>query len=314
MLNQSNNKAIVCIGAALVDDSFLCLNEPYQGTSNPARHYRSAGGVARNIAHHLAQLGNPVELITHFGEDEDGPWLKGICSTAGIGLSHALFTKTGTGRFTGILSPTGELFAGASDTHLEEALTVGYLEQQSPFLSSASLVLCDCNLSVSCIAWIVDFCRSHQVPCIIEPVSVAKAAMLRDVNLDDLLLITPNLVELGAITGEQGPVPASKAVTHLLERGVQNIWIRKGKDGSEMFSRTGSIEVPAPDVKVIDSTGAGDAALAGWIHAHLQGRSADDCILYGHALAHIILQTKGTYAGTLDHSRIEEIILKMKIV
>jgi len=31
----------------------------------------SAGGIARNVAHHLAQLGNPVELIFHFGLDTD---------------------------------------------------------------------------------------------------------------------------------------------------------------------------------------------------------------------------------------------------
>ena len=97
-------RPVVCIGAAIIDDSFFCLDTPVQGTSNPATHFRSAGGVARNVAHHLAQLGNSVELIAHLGDDSAGKWLKEQCSAAGIGLSHSHFTNTGTGRFAAIAS------------------------------------------------------------------------------------------------------------------------------------------------------------------------------------------------------------------
>ena len=68
-------KPIVCLGAALVDDAFTCVAEPAPGTSNPAVHRRNAGGVARNVAHHLAQLGHPVELVAHLSTDNDGDWL-----------------------------------------------------------------------------------------------------------------------------------------------------------------------------------------------------------------------------------------------
>ena len=164
---------VICIGAALVDDSFHCLNEPLRGTSNPATHFRSAGGVARNVAHHLAQLGNPVELISEFGDDADGHWLRNLCTSAGMGISHSLVAESGTGRFTGIISPSGELYAGASDTHLE--ITTSFLAKLEGVLKPASAILFDCNLDVTCVVWLLQFCRTNSIPCLVEPVSGLKA-------------------------------------------------------------------------------------------------------------------------------------------
>jgi len=55
---------VVCLGASLVDLTFRCDLEPVLHTSNPSQMHRSPGGVVRNIAHHLALLGTPVELLT----------------------------------------------------------------------------------------------------------------------------------------------------------------------------------------------------------------------------------------------------------
>ncbi len=306
-------KPIICIGAAIVDDSFYCIDEPLSGTSNPATHHRSAGGVARNVAHHLAQLGDPVELISHFGLDADGEWLRDVCLSAGIGISHSSFTHMNTGRFAGILSPSGELYAGAADTHLEEEITVYYLSQRTALLESASLHLIDCNLSAPSIAWFLEFSRTHEIPCVIDPVSVPKASRLKEMDLNKILLITPNEGELAAISQDTTTSNPRSQIGRLIERGVRNIWIRKGKAGSELFSDKETIAIPAPRVEVTDTTGAGDAAMAGWIHAWLRGKSAQECLLYGHALAELILQTRGAYADRLDPRLMESTVNRLRM-
>ncbi len=305
-------KPIVCIGAAIIDDTFHCINEPLFGTSNPANHHRSAGGVARNVAHHLARLGNPVELIAHFGLDTDGEWLKKKCEAAGIGLAHSQFTKTSTGHFSAILSPSGELAIGASDTHLQETITTSFLSEQSALLKSAPLILFDCNLSISCITWLLEFCRTQRIPCIIEPVSVAKASVLKEMNLKDVLLITPNQAELVAVSGLADDKPQVQ-VEQLFGKGVQNIWLRKGRDGSEFFSRKETIALPAPDVIVADTTGAGDAALAGWIHARQHEKSLRECVLYGHAMAYLTLKSRGSDVDELDVSLLDSSVINLGI-
>jgi sugar/nucleoside kinase (ribokinase family) len=124
-------------------------------------------------------------------------------------------------------------------------------------------------------------------------------------NLAGVVLFTPNRAELAALSGGPMSENTQASAGRLQERGVQNIWMRKGREGSEMFSRGQIIKLPAPDVKVSDTTGAGDAALAGWIHAWLRKKDARECMIYGHAMAAIILQTKGAIAAHLHSDLLE---------
>lgn len=283
-------KPIVCIGAALVDEMYQCKQTPIQGTSNPSSYQRFAGGVARNVAHHLALLGHNVELITHFGRDSEGDWLREVCSKAGIGLSNSCISDSGTGRFAAILSPDGELFTAASVTALEEEITPAFLQSHSDFLASASLLVLDCNLSLESLRWLLDFARVYQLKVVIEPVSVSKASKLKTLNLEGVLLITPGEEELLALEND----------SEIQQRGILNIWLRKGKQGSTLILPNEEFSEPAPNVEVTDTTGAGDAALAGWIHALTRDKNPVECVRYGHALAALILQTKGAVLESLS--------------
>ena len=69
---------VVCIGASFVDELFHTANDILPATTNMASVSKTAGGVSRNIAHQLALLGVPVQLISVFGNDGDGDWLKEI--------------------------------------------------------------------------------------------------------------------------------------------------------------------------------------------------------------------------------------------
>jgi len=303
-------KHIVCIGAALIDESFVCSYEPLLHTSNPAVYYRSAGGVARNVAHHLALLGNSVELITHFGNDEDGKWIMDKCTSAGISLSNSIVNNLPTGHYAAIITPGGELFIGSAALHFETAITAEFLKEKSEVLKSASLIQMDCNLNAECLNWLLDFCRNENKACVIETVSVTKAARLLNANLKDVLLITPNHDELQAITNQAGQVKSDSAILHLLDMGIQNIWIRNGKDGSKIYNGTEIITQTPNPISVIDVTGAGDAALAGWIHAYLLGKNITECLNYGQVMAELILQTKG---AVLDELTIDLLESKIKI-
>jgi pseudouridine kinase len=300
---------IVCVGAALVDDSFRCLADPVPGTSNPARHTRSPGGVARNVAHHLAQLGHSVELLAHFGEDPDGSWLASVCRRAGIGLGQAHLSDAPTGHFAAIVSPDGELYAAAADTGSEEHLTAAFLRAKAPAIERAPLLLLDCNLSAEAMEWLLAFCRDRAIPCVIEPVSAPKAGRLDHVSLEGTLLITPNSLELAALSAA---ADESSSIEHLLARGVRSVWMRKGSLGSLLVSREGTITLPAPRVRVVDATGAGDAALAGWMHAWLFGKPLRECLLYGHAMAEIILQTQGSVSPSLHPELLETAVSRQE--
>ena len=301
------NGPVICIGAALIDETYSSQSLIITGTSNPSAYSQSAGGVARNIAAFIAQLGHPVELITQFGNDSDGDWLIQKCLQKNIGLNHALRNDFPSGRFMALLQPNGDLFSGAAVSHLESSITPGYLESKTDFLKHASLLLLDCNLSEASLQWLISFAALAHIPCIAEPVSIEKAKRLRDCSLENMLLLSPNEAELHSMTGIKN---STEAVDSLLEKGLRYLWMREGKKGSRIFSKEKQVHLKAPNIHVKDSTGAGDAALAGWIHAWLLGKNVAESQQYGHALAGLVLQESGAEIPHLTSNRLENAYLQ----
>jgi pseudouridine kinase len=300
------NKPILCIGGSLVDETFYCVHAPIRGTSNPATIEKSAGGVVRNIAHHLALLGHHTQLITIIGNDTEGDWLMKKCTDAGIDMQHTVRMNGITGRFSAILGPDGELFVGTVVNELEPLLNSKILEQKIELLKSAKLIITDTNMAPECIQWLLNFCAKEHIPCVVEPVSIPKASKLSSMDLSELFLITPNEVELSSIQSVS-PEPGEEAtIKALRERGVKQVWLRLGENGSVMYDGNDPISLHAPEVNVIDSTGAGDAALAGWVHGHVNGASQKDCISYGHTLAALVLHQKGAILNTLTPALLEQ--------
>ncbi|MBP6334143.1 MAG: carbohydrate kinase family protein [Bacteroidia bacterium] len=294
-MSTSTLPSIVCIGASLVDLNFRCNATPQLQTSNPSKLFKSPGGVVRNIAHHLAQLGNKTELISAFGNDLDAGWLKEVCTKAGIGLNHAATFDEGSGTFASILSPEGDLAVGAVAGEINSRLDIPFLAERSSLIKSADLVLADCNLKSDALRWLISFCDTYTIPLIIETVSVPKAQRLQSSLPGNLLLIKPNLEEIEVFGIEKKSSQSiEERISFLHESGVRYVWLSKGDEGSILSDGTKMYSIPAPQVEIKDTTGAGDAATAGWIHAYLQGKDLLTCIRTGHAAAAAILETAGS--------------------
>ncbi len=294
---------VICIGAAFVDELFHATGEMMIATTNDAEVTRTAGGVGRNIAHQLALLDVPVQLISVFGNDSEGDWLKNSCTTAGVGLDASI-TKDGfSGKYTGILKSDGSLFLAFLTNPANYLITPEHLEDNKQLLSTASFLLADTNISLQTIDWLLTFSNQTGIPLIIEPVSVPPARKLKQANLNGLFLITPNEDELpvlcsdAARTGEQH-------IDELLKRGVRNIWLHRGKQGSALYSKESQILLDAPVIDVLDSPGAGDGSVAGYLLGKYLGKEDIDCLKLAHTLSAEILQVKGAIASNLDRHKL----------
>ena len=83
---------------------------------------------------------------------------------------------------------------------------------------------------------------------------------------------------------------------------MQTIWLRKGAKGSELIIAAQSLVLSVPSIQIVDSTGAGDAALAGWVFGYVNGEDEKTCLQLGHTLALEILKSKGTVDTSLTPS------------
>ncbi|HEX9448107.1 MAG TPA: sugar kinase [Dongiaceae bacterium] len=101
----------------------------------------------------------------------------------------------------------------------------------------------------------------------------------------DAAICFPNADEAAMLTG---------TMDHALQRQKLAAYyplvvIKRGVEGAEIIGPGGTClaQLPAPKVDVIDTTGAGDAFLAGYLTAHLAGASLDACLRQGVAAGSI---------------------------
>jgi pseudouridine kinase len=300
---------VVCIGASFVDELFHAKEELLLATTNDAAVTKTAGGVSRNIAHQLALLGVPVHLISVFGNDSDGDWLKKVCTDAGVHVEASITKKGLSGKYTGILSPDGSLYTAFLTNAANHLLVPEHLEKQRALLQTASYLLADANIPVETVDWLLAFSKETGIPFVIEPVSVPPAKKLKSVNLEGLFLITPNEDELPVLCSEKAFF-SQQQVEELLNRGVKHIWLHNGKHGSALYSNGKSITLHAPSIEVVDCTGAGDGSLSGFILGKHLGKEDADCLKLAHTLSAEILQVNGAIATHLTQEKLVGLVTK----
>lgn len=301
---------VICIGAALVDELFHATDQMLLATTNDATVTKTAGGVSRNIAHQLALLDVPVQLITVLGNDSDGDWLKQVSTAAGVQLD-AIITREGlSGKYTGILNVDGSLFSAFLTNAANHLITPQHLAKHTDLLRTASYLLADANISVETADWLLAFSRETGIPFVLEPVSVPPARKFKQANLQGLHLITPNEDELPVLCSEKAFFTQQQVEELLVHRGIQQIWLHNGKHGSALYSKEKSLTLHAPTIEVVDCTGAGDGSLSGYLLARHLGKNDMDSLKIAHTLSAEILQVNGAIATHLNQQKLLQLVSK----
>lgn len=285
---------IIVIGGSNVDIKGRSGGPYVVGTSNPGVVSVSAGGVSRNIAENLGRLGLDVSLITAIGDDANGRFLREACGKAGIGLSHAITTAEPTGTYLAVLDEKGEMVSAVSDMRAIDRLEPDHLEAAAEELSGADMLVADCNISVPCLQWLCAFAGTWRRRLVIEPVSVPKSSkLLAFTRSTPVFAITPNTQQLAGLAG--GDI----AMLHHL--GFANIVVHKGSEGAIVSDGHSILNVPPGHVsQVADVTGAGDAAVAGFVCGIAEGLPLEKAARLGQWAAAVKLASAESVASGLS--------------
>ena len=300
---------VICIGASFVDELFHAIEALLPATTNDAIVTKTAGGVSRNIAHQLALLDVNVQLISVFGNDSDGNWLKQVSSHAGVKLDASITKEGLSGKYTGILNVDGSLFSAFLTNAANHLITPEHLAKHTSLLKTASYLMADANITVDTAEWLLAFSDETGIPFILEPVSVPPAKKFQDTNLNGLYLVTPNEDELPALCSEKAFF-TQQQIEELLLRGVKNIWLHNGQHGSALYNKEKSITLHAPSIEVVDCTGAGDGSLSGYLLGKHLGKEDIDCLKLAHTLSAEILQVNGAIATQLTKDKLLQLVTK----
>jgi sugar/nucleoside kinase (ribokinase family) len=108
----------------------------------------------------------------------------------------------------------------------------------------------------------------------------------------------PNLEEAGMITGLTDP---QKMCQYFLDAGAKNVVLKMGERGSLILSASGErVRIPAFNVKLVDTTGCGDAWSAGFIAGLSLEMSVAKAAELGSACGSLVASGLGSDAGIID--------------
>ena len=283
--------AITVIGGANIDLSATLADSFIAADSNPGKVDIGYGGVARNIAHNLALMGNRVQLLTAFGSDLFGRLIEDHCKQQGIDVHlSAVVDNVRSGTYLCINNHSGEMIAAVADTEAVSVITPDWLEHRLGDINQSDYVVADTNITEAAIRYLME---NVTVPLLIDGVSSTKAHRmmnaLNNAKLPYLHTLKLNLKEAVAITNE---ADYALAAQRLIDLGVAHVYITLGSDGVYCRSAAQEWLFPAlPITDVVNTNGAGDAFLAGVVYAMTKGLEFPQTAQYGLMAARATLMS-----------------------
>ena len=301
---------VVAIGGANIDVHGRPISRLKLHDSNPGTVTTSPGGVARNIAENLARLGVETRLISAVGNDFHGRLIIEHGRAAGIDMQHVLISEIApTSTYLSTLDQTGDMYVAINDMAVIEGLGASVLRSHEAVLGQAQLVVVDTNLPNDALAWLAE--SLHDTPLFVDTVSAVKAPKIRSL-LGAIHTLKSNQAEAESLSGFPARTQADRRrlADWFHTRGVERLFVTLGKRGVFYSTAEGQgLEKPDQGNRTSRNTsGAGDAFLAGLALAWIEGQALRASLRFALAAAELTISTDTTSSSRLSRAAVERAI------
>ncbi|MBN2014898.1 MAG: carbohydrate kinase family protein [Candidatus Altiarchaeota archaeon] len=252
------------------------------------------GGSAANTIAGLARLGLRTGFIGALGDDPEGRIMLEDFKDYGVNTRGISILKGRTGFIIGFVDSRGERtlypYPGANsmlefkEELLEYAKNTGYLHLSS-FVDDRQFGLQKKIVNL--------------LPKKVE-ISLSPGILYSRKGLSPMLpilkrssIVFLNESEIRVMTGED----YRNGSKTLIEKGVKRVAVTLGDKGCYLRDQDGEHKVKAAGVRVVDTTGAGDAFSAGFIYGLISGKSTHESGILGNRMAARCIQKLGARTG-----------------
>lgn len=287
---------LVVVGSILIDFAAYTPAFAEDGVTMIGESLKvSPGGKGYNQAAAAKLAGADVTMVGKLGADFFSDYLFAHYEKIGFRTNHLIRDpkeETGSAVIE-INTQSGEnriiLLKGANDSLCAEDV----LAAEEAFAES-KLVLTQLETGISAIQQTKALAQKYKKPLVINtaPFRPVPEDLLADVDY-----VTPNETEAEYFTGIRVTDldTARQAARVLLDKGVKNVIITLGGNGS--YYTDGVTEYKVPAVKagtVVDTTGAGDSFNAGFCVALAEGKSVLEALRFAACAAGLKVTRKGS--------------------
>lgn len=280
---------VAVVGAANMDILVHTSMGLAPSDSNPGSILCAPGGVGRNVAENLARLGLATQLFSVVGDDVFGTALLAATKQAGVDVSAvSVWPGCSSASYLAWHGADGDMLAAVNDMGVLDKLTPELVQAWRGDLAQAQFMVVDCNLPAQTLAGLL---RSPTQPVFVDAVSVVKCEKLRP-WLPSVHLLKVNQREAAVLSGLKVETvdEACLAASALHQAGVRQVVVSLGGDGvcwCDADGHTG--HRPARPVAVVNTSGAGDALLAGLVLGCAEGLPLSQAVQGAMACAEITL-------------------------
>ncbi|WP_297634131.1 carbohydrate kinase family protein [uncultured Clostridium sp.] len=292
MINKDSY--ILVMGASIVDILGFCKNDYKQKDSIPGNIKIALGGVCRNIAENLARVGVNTKFISIIGSDENGRSILENSKLIGYDMKDSLILDSGcTPTYMAILDETGDMISAVVDMDSLGAMDTDFVDSKAEKIKSAEYTIVDAD-DAELLEYMLTTYKG-QTKFVLDPVSAVKAKKLPHL-VKYFHTIKPNRYEAEILCGFpiEDDKDLRKAGKYFLDQGVENVFISLDADGIYYVNREEEGKIKAKDVKVKNTTGAGDSFVAGLGYGYMNELSLKDIVKYSIAMSIVTISHEDT--------------------
>jgi sugar/nucleoside kinase (ribokinase family) len=274
------------------------------------RTHLSIGGCAANVAVDLVRLGRKAAIVGRVGDDAFGRFVIDALGAAGVDVRHLAALPGEATSTSMILNVQGEdrrfIHSPGANARLEGNEISTELLQQTRAVYVGGYGLSD-KPAQEQIAVLFRAAREQDVKTILDVVVPEGKDCWP--SLEPILpwtdVFLPNEDEARAITRLAEPTDQARAFR---EAGAETVVVTCGSKGVVAAGPAGTFTAGAFPTPFVDSTGAGDAFAAGYIHALLNSGNLSECVRSGSALGSSCVRAPGATTGVFDAKGLTEFL------
>lgn len=263
-----------------------------------------SGGKGANQAVAAARLGAQVSMVGCVGSDAYGQELRGALLAEQIDCQAVSTVEGASGVALIVVDDNSQnaivIVAGANG-----ALTPQVIDQFDAVLQAADVIICQLEVPDATVGYALKRGRTLGKTVILNPAPASRPLPADWYASIDYLI--PNESEASALSGV--PVDslqsAETAASALIALGASKVIITLGAQGSLFANGTNFEHFPAPQVKAVDTTAAGDTFVAGFAAALASGKSEAEAIRFGQVAAALSVTRAGAQPSIPSLSEVQ---------
>jgi len=310
---MNNHPCIAVVGSFNIDLMSRAPKMPAAGETVLGGPLKlSPGGKGSNQAIAAVRLGAKVRVIMRLGTDIFGDQALEYLKKEGIDTNYVVRdSKNHTGTALIVVDEKGEnmivVAPGANGALSPEDVNNG-----KEAIYNSDVLLVQLEIPIETVQAAVGIARDNSVKTILNP---APGRELDDELLSRVDILTPNEIEASSLTGIKvnDKVSAKKAAYKLIDKGVDTVIFTLGQEGALIVTSNKIQHIPGKRIKVIDTTGAGDAFNGGLAFGVAEGRDIVKAVRFANCVAALSVTKIGTAPAMPTREEVEEFRITEKI-